>query len=187
MTRLFATILALPLVAGLAGCEGDDNGTPTEPTTGTFSATVSGAINEEIDGVAFFGESTDPETGETGWVLWLSTSEQQSAGNTLYFFRLGDRPGTGTYPLADLEEDDYEDGDLGALYNSVNQDGSGGATFISTGGTLTVSASSSGGMEGSFDIQAFGTVFSGGTATQGTVTIEGSYDAIGGTVGFPGF
>lgn len=180
-----ALLLALPLT--LAACGDDDETTgPGDVVEGTFSASLSGDLDESLDGVAFFGESTDPATGETAWVLWLSTTESETTGRTLYFARYDDRPGTGTYSLANVETDDFQtgaSGEVGSFYLDTASDGA--AVFGSTGGSLVITESEGDRMEGTFTVQATGSIWDGSTTRDGDVTITGEFTAVGGTTYFP--
>lgn len=181
---VLALLLALPLTLGACGDDDDPSG-PETPAEGSFSASISGDLDDSLDGLAYFGESTDPSTGETAWVLWLSTSESETSGKTLYFARYDDRPGTGTYALTNVENDDLDTGELGSFY--LDSSGQGAAIFGSTGGSLVITDSDDDRMEGTFTVQATGTVFDGSTSSDGDVTITGEFTAVGGTTYFPSF
>jgi hypothetical protein len=187
MRRIAVLALALALPIGTAAC-GDDNGTGPDDglATATFTASVSGDLSSEFQGQAFFGEATDPETGDDYWVLILTTGSQNS-GQTVYFGRRGARPGNGTSNLTDIEDSDLdvEAGQIFALYLDFTSQQSYGV-FASSGGTLTVSESSGSKMTGTFSIQATGTSVQGQTPVEVNVTITGEFNAQNGNVGFPG-
>lgn len=187
MNRLmtFTAVLAFPLT--LAACGGGDSTGPDNGgTAGSFSVSISGDITDSFDGQAFFGEATDPETSETGWVLWLTSTEAQTTGKAVYFVRQGSRPGTGTHSLANLDDDSLDQGQIGALIFD-HTSGSFPVSLFATGGSLVVTNSASSGMSGSFTMQATGVVFDGDEPSEVDVTVTGEFNAIGGNVFYPGF
>lgn len=178
-------ILALTVLAvGTLAC---DDGTSTEEEevfAGSFSATVTGDFQASYEGEGFFGESTDPETGETVWIVYLiSDGESSQADAALYFVRYAARPGPGTYDLDDAGDENFGAGDMSAMLIGSTEDSS---LFVhSTGGSLTITESSSGRVEGTFSIDAAGVVLTGGEQSEVTVTIAGEFDVADGTVFFP--
>ena len=188
MKRISTLILVLALPLTLSACGGDDDpaGPDVDADDGTFALEMSGDVEQSLEGVAYFGAGTDPETGESGWILWLSTSEDESTGQTLYFVRNGDRPGTGTYTLSDPDALEGNDTAIGAVF--LGTTGTNSTTMlVSTGGSLVVTESSDGDMEGSFTVQAQGTSFVGGQPAEANVTITGEFDAESGETFHPGF
>ena len=155
-----------------------------EDPTGSFAVTVSGDFTGSFEGNAFFGETTDSD-GDPVWVLAMGT-DGSSNNMALYFIREGARPGEGSHALDNVAAaDSLGAGDLGS-YMSVGTDNS-TLVVASTSGSLVVSESSGSLLEGDFNVQAAGTLVSGGMATDVTVTITGNYSAPNGTVSWPGF
>ncbi len=186
MRRLLMLTLALALPVGITAC--NENGTGPDDddlAEATFEASVTGDMTAEFDGTAVFGEATDPETGEDFWVLILTSGDSETTGRTIYFGREGARPGGGTISLANVEDDDPESGEVFALYFDYTQGAYG--LFASTGGTLTITHSSSDDMAGSFAIEAAGTVVQGNEAVDVEITITGTFNADNGSVGLPTF
>jgi hypothetical protein len=184
MKKAFAVTLALALPFTIAACNDDGGPTGVDGAT-TFTATVSGDVSTSFEGQAHFGQATDPQTGETGWVVWMSTTEDPNTGQNIYLVRQGTRPGTGTHAFVDLDHIEQTDG-IGALY----LDFSGGqlaTVMASTGGTLTLTESSDNRVRGSFSIQAEGIALDQGEPFEGSVTIAGEFSATTGSVFFPGF
>jgi hypothetical protein len=177
--------MALALPFALSACGDDSTGPDDDQGAGTFSATVSGGVSDSFSGQAFFGEGTDPDTDETGWVLWLTTSESETSGQAIYFVRQGTRPGTGTHSLADIENDELAAGAIGAMMIDYESDSFGGV-FVSTGGSLVLSESDNDRMKGSFTIEASGFVTEAGEPVETSVTITGQFDGTGGNVVYPG-
>lgn len=175
-------VLPLALSIGVFACGGDSTG-PEEEEFGSFSVTISGLVTDSFEGEAVFGEATDPDTNEEVWVLWLTDESEEKL---VYLVRLSDRPGNGTYPFSDLNQEEFSAGDLAGLMIAQVAETS-TAIFSSTGGSLVVTGSSSTRMEGTFTIQAEGIVMAGSEATEGQITITGEFDAVNGTIGgFPG-
>lgn len=175
---------SLCLVLALAACSSSDDGTgPDDTERGGFSVTLTGAFDASLSGYAWqSGTIVDSETDAQGWVLFLSTD---AGGSTVYVVRQGDRPGPGTYPLVDLSEGGgLTDGQLGGIATVMLSGGLSFAGFTS-GGTLTISSSSEGRVEGLFSIQFTG--FDPETTKEVTITANGSFDAVANEFTFPGF
>ena len=169
-----------------AACGGDDDGL-TGPGDiafeANYTATVSGAVTQTIAGTAIFGTGTDPESGEQAWIVYLVTDPNSplSAGSSVFFFGLG-APDIRSYTLEDFSQtgDVFPDGGVAAfvlVYDGQTLDG----IFNSTGGSLTVSSLSETRMDGTFSFSATGTAFVGGTPADGSVTVQGSFEARGGS------
>lgn len=165
------------------GC--NDNDDPAGPVDeGTFSVTVTGDVSFSFSGTAVFGSGTDPETGEQGFILWLTTDTQEmESGESLWLARIGGtRPGTGTFVISNVEEFDDENWNTDHFYAAVMS----ANTFLgSESGTMQVTSSSTNRFTGSFEFTASGHSFQDGSEI--TATVEGNFDAIGGTIFFPGF
>jgi len=177
-------LLMLTAIFFFVGC-GDDDG-PTGPDNGgSFSATISGDFNKSISGTAIFGSGSDPETGEQGFALMLSTDgENMQSADRLWLVRIGaTRPGTGQMPIGnveDLDEDEYDPQVIYAFYSGEE------SIWSSVSGILSVNTSSSNQFAGSFEFSATGFTFA-DTDEEQNVTIEGEFNAVGGDIFFPGF
>lgn len=172
-------LAAATLLAAFAVACGDDD--PTGPDGGfeaTYTATVSGDVTATLGGTAVFATGTDPESGQSAWLVYLVTDEGAafSAGNNVIFAGLG-APQQQSYMLTDMTgSSDLPEGGAGAIlimYDGQTLSG----VFSSTGGTLTVTSLSENRMDGTFSLTASGTVFDGETSTEGEVTIQGSFEA----------
>lgn len=184
MRRILALTLAMALPLGLSACKDDGTGPNDDLADGTFEASVSGGVTADFTGQAFFGEANDPGSGESYWVLIL-TSGSENSGRTIYFGRLGSRPGTGTAEIADISTDEPETGEVFSWFFDYTSQTLAGA-FGSTDGVLTITESSGDQMTGSFTIAATGTAIQNGEAVEVDISITGSFDAQSGNVGLPG-
>lgn len=172
--------LALALTACDSGGDNDDDDNNQPP--GSFAIVVTGDTDFELDGFAFFGEAEDPETGEDVFVIYFSENANPSStqGTWAFVGRNSARPGTGTFTFVNGELDDEIPAEQFVLVMNVGSGGAGSSTFVSDSGELTITSSSSNRVEGSFDVTATGfQVTGGGAGEELSVSIEGSFDAIG--------
>lgn len=165
----------------MVACNGDGVG-PNGDDTGSFTASVSGDVTATLEGQAIFGEFT--QEGETGWAVWLVSDAAAADDYVAWFIRAGTRPEGGTYTLADVQNTSLQAGDIGAFMTGTNDQVT--VSMSSTGGTFTVSSSSSDRVQGTFTVQATGFIVTGSRSVEGTVTITGEFDATQGTVNLPG-
>jgi hypothetical protein len=156
--RSWASLALLVTLAAL-GC-----GESTGPTIeGTFEASVSGALSDEMSGTAEFGIFA-------GEGLGLSFRTTDGAG-LLGIGNLEEaRPGPGSYTMGDPSEE----GVFFALY--LRQTMGGAASLVSRSGTLVITSSTSERLEGSFSFAAFGTI-AGDPGTELEVWIDGTFSA----------
>jgi hypothetical protein len=178
-TRLRALLAAAAAALLLAGCGGgddDDDGLGPNPNTqSSFTATLSGALSGTYNGESVYGSNN---LGDFGIALGGGT---QSQGFTLVFVRYaGGTPGAQQYDLADMTDvnDNPEDG----RFRVVVAVGSGASAQALAGksGRLTITSTSGNRLKGTFQFTAV--PMSGGPST---VTVSGTFDAVGGTVVVP--
>lgn len=175
--RRFAAVMLV--AAGALSCGDDDPAGPGDgPFEGTYTATVSGAVTATLGGTAIFASGTDPDTGESAWVVYLVENENAAftSGNNVFFAGFGP-PEERSYMLQDISEsqDIPESGAGGVVIMYDGQMLTG--AFLSTGGSLTITDLSADRMDGTFNFTAVGNVFDGQTATEGAVTVQGSFEA----------
>lgn len=184
--RAFGTLLlALALVLGLTACDSggsnDDNNGSTSPET--VSMSIGGA---EVELNAFFASGTDPETGEEGFLIYLTEASDLSGGSG---FQTGDafgiigrastRPVTGTYTFMDADFNETDEDLLRDQFIFVYFEGLGGEDgriILSDGGTLELTTSNSDRVAGTFDIDATTATF---TGSEESISIAGSFNAPG--------
>lgn len=180
--RGLAAVLALSLVAACSDDEDGDGATGPDTSEGTFTATVSGDVDASIQGEAAWGGATDPETGDQAWVVALGDESQ----NAVLVVHIGDdQPNEQSYSLADITgTQDFEAGTAALIVVTID---SSTLSVGSTGGSITVTSSSSDRVQGTFSITASGVLLENGMSTEVDVTISGEFDAVGDSnVGFPG-
>jgi hypothetical protein len=163
-------------------CGSDDD--PTGPgSDGSFSVTITGGLNAEFTGFAWFWSGAFQ--GEQGFMLWFATDEdEEEATHTIWFAREGTgRPGTGSVVIGnydDVDSEEWNPNNIFAWYSGSN------AYFWSVSGSMNVSTSSDSRFAGSFQLTASGFVNNDWENEQ-EVTISGTFDAIGGNVPITGF
>ncbi len=110
-TRKLSYLLSFLMLLALSACSDDDNDVPDpdpdpDPDPATFVITYSGDIDAEIEGTAYFGETTDPDTGEDIFAIYLHSEEMD--GTTLWFGSKGTQPETGGYNIGTIDFEDAE-------------------------------------------------------------------------------
>lgn len=149
----------------------DDKDDPSGPQSDReYSATVTGALSESIEGPAFFG--TDTSEGEPVFVIGLGS---QASEHVIALVREGSaRPGVGSYDISDPFEVQGA-GDFTAIH-IVGEGDVLVASFIATSGTLTITESTTSRLRGTFQYEAEGFI---GEDSEDpvTVTVSGSFDA----------
>ncbi len=175
---LFACLLAGAMV--MSGCDSnddDDDGGNGGGNLGSATVEITGeGIDVSYTGIAWFGEAEDEESGETEFIIWLAPTQTSTTSNVVAFYRNGSRPGTDGFDLVDVLQGEPEAGEFGALVLAES------TVFWSSDGTLTISNSSSTRVAGSFSFTATGVSQ---TGSQFSVTVEGTFNAVGAPVGIP--
>jgi hypothetical protein len=123
-------------------------------------------------------QTESPETGEASWVLWLSNATEDDPGKSIYFVRHGNRPETGTFPIVS-DERFTELGGIAASYVDLTDD-QGNVSVVmgsESGGSITITHSSSDRMSGSFNFQASGARTVDGEMVGVNATLTGDFDA----------
>jgi len=166
----------------LVACSSD----PTDPGggsggTGSFDATVTGGVSATFSGAAVQGEA-DIETGQSGWIAILGSTSL--SGNSVLIACFCSRPANGTYSLIDLNTaGDLLPGEW-ALLLTLGDGTTPTYLGFSTGGTVTITSSSAGQVDGSYNVPVSG--FDTANPTAPTVAnVAGNFSAVGGTVNLP--
>lgn len=172
MTRW--TMVATTLV--LAACGGSDSTGPGGGGGGgapAFNAEVTGDIQTDITGTAFFGSASDGQ-GQTLHMIRLVESGA-SAGGVIQLGRLGAAGfEVGSYPISD-GSNPQGDGDIVAVLTD-QQGGQLTAALASSAGTLTITSSSGTRIAGTFTFQATGASLA-NPGTTLNVGVSGSFTA----------
>lgn len=181
-TRVFSLCIVVLLM--LSGCDSNsiDDDDQNGPQLGQqFSLDISGDVEQTMDGSAFFGEADDPDSGAEVFAVYLTESDGATGGASMWAVvgRAGDRPGTGTYSFVDASEEDEYPADEFVLSASIGSDATDVSTFVSQGGELTITESSSNRVEGTIDVDATGFHVVDDEVQELDVTIVGSFEAVG--------
>ena len=151
--------LALIGTVAVAGCGSDDGDRGFGPgNQGSMSATVTGDVTATLSGIAAF--SVYDDGGTDVFELLLMSGSLVDATHVIAFSREGSRPANGTYPIGDA---------AGNMYGTFYIDAT-GATFIFTGGSVTITSSGAGGVSGTFTVQ-------GVDVDLNTVSITGTFSS----------
>ena len=152
-------MLGLALVASMAvaGCGGDEDDPFGPGNMGNFDGNITGDVTASLDGNAAFSVYNDG--GGDVFELILTSGSATDPSHVLTFVRDGSRPGNATYNIGTAA------GNFGgAIYID-----SGADTYVFNGGTITITSSGAGGVNGSINV----------TATDGTndITITGTFQS----------
>ena len=138
---------------------GKDATAPRVSTGSSFTATVSGAFTGTIVGETTAG-LVNNRTGGTAFEIFLSNGPLSTSTDGVIFARLGARPTTGSYSLADIVTLDANGNPVdpgtkffGIFFSRFVDTDRNTVDFGSTTGTLTISQISSTRIRGSFDMQ----------------------------------
>jgi|SRR5687767_1283559 len=143
--------LALVATMAVAGCGSDDDDPFGPGNMGNFDGNITGDVTATLNGNAAF--SVYDDGGTDVFELILTSGSAVEPTHVLTFVREGGRPANGTY-------DDF----TGAIFIDSGSD-----TYVFDGGSVTITSSGTGGVNGSINI----------TATDGTndITITGTFQA----------
>ena len=161
-----AGILLLVFVLSLsfAGCGDDDyreipgNGGEDFPDRGEFEATISGDIERDLKGTAFYDNLVDPDSGEEFFFMNLAVTNEP--GHTMWVSRGGARPATGSYSVLNLDIEDFSDSwvfdhDRFAVW-FIDDPAGNMSLFLADGGTMNIHRSHEDEVVGEFSVEATG-------------------------------
>src|SRR5688500_6861281 len=145
--------------------------------TGDFSGDVTGDQTKSLEGDAFFSFGSVFGEPETGFALLLL--EGSALGDNDDFIIIGreqeGRPAVGTYPIADQDGTPAASEFTATWFPATGENVDG--QFFSTGGTVTITSSSSRRLRGSFQFDAIATLDS-DPETFLEAAETGSFDAV---------
>ena len=159
MKRVTLALLAL----ALAGCSESTTPSLKCGIAGTSDANVAGAVTVSVDGCAQYGVSTG--TGAST-AITLNAGSLAATTHTIVLTHSGARPANGNYPVGTPTGNNFSGW-------FTLEAGSADRTFVLTGGTIDITTSTDGKLNGTFNAV---------TATEGTpaaptVTITGNFAA----------
>ena len=167
-------IATLALALAAVGCGSDSSG---PGLTGEFSGNVTGDHTKSMDGDAFF--SLGPVFGEQDAGFSLLLLEGSALGENDDFIIISraqaGRPSAGTYQIADQDAGAPAASEFIASWFPATGETVDG-NFFSTGGTVTITTSSSQRVRGTFEFDAIGT-FENDPEAFLDVTVTGEFDA----------
>ncbi|MFP4468892.1 MAG: hypothetical protein ACLFN2_07985 [Bacteroidales bacterium] len=184
-------LLAFIFLFFFAGCgdeeDGDLPGNGYDmPDPGEFEAGVTGDIERDLQGTALFDMMVDQDTGDTFFILNLSTNETPT--NNMWFSKGWARPSTGSYQVQDLDPDDLDDswapGEDRFAFLFIDDPDGNMALVLSDGGEVEISRSREDEVAGEFIIQATGFYLT-DLNTVLEVEVRGAFNAIVGEVQLP--
>jgi len=181
-------LLAFIFLFSFAGCDDEEernlpgNGQDL-PDPGKFEASISGDFERDLEGTAFFDSMVDPESGDSFFLLNLSTTETPTTN--LWFSRGGSRPSSGSYQVLNLDIDDLENswrlGEDNFAFWLIDNPTGNMALFFSDGGGVNIHRSQEDGIAGEFVIQATG-FYLADMNTALEVEVRGAFNAIVGEI-----
>jgi|GEM_PF-1419213 len=187
-TRKLSYLLSFLMLLAFTACSDDDNDVPDpdpDPDPASFVITYSGDIEAEIEGTAYFGETTDDETGEDIFAIYLHSDDME--GTTLWFGIKGDQPGSGSYTIAMLDWDghefDWPENDF-LSWGNMQYDGAPVYMYYSAGGSINLEESDSEKVLATFDMDAAG-FSTDDPETELDIQISGSIHALPGEIPDP--
>ena len=184
----------------------DDEDAP-DVELGQFEVTLSGALQDTLSGVAVFSTTTEehPDTGEEVTLFGLSflpdsadtyasDADSPDTAPESWFasqiVRASERPDEGEYSFAQIDENSLPD-DIWSFpeesfaFSFQTEDTVRSAVVASQGGTLTITSSTSATLSGRFSAETAGLVHvysASDQPSEGTITIEGEFKALGGAL-----
>jgi len=153
----FVRRTALTLILGmlLVACDsGGDSGDENEgpQLQESFTMTISGnGVDKTYEGIAYWAEAPDNQ-GDTAFAISLTNNSSTDVSATGLIFRAGQRPGTGTYSVANI---DGESSDALSNFAIYLVDASATNSFIgyfSDGGDINITESNGNVVAGNFTI-----------------------------------
>ena len=177
MNRILFFLLLSAALLTIAACDsnGDDDDGGGLPGS-NFSAEVSGAFNLSMTGSAGFAVGTNAQTGEQAFQVSMTGTSGSGAGAVISASVFGaGRPGTGTRSFISFDDLSGGTDPAGQLFGTFQFNSQ---TFLSDGGTMTITDSESNRVQGNFTMTA--STFTGpGLPPAQTVTVTGEFDASG--------
>lgn len=173
----FLLLLGLLTACDSGGDNGDDGPDPGDLSQ-EFTLNVTGnGVDESFEGFSGWSE-VDDGSGTTAFVVvFAENSGTTTSGSSGFLYRQGDRPGTGTYAVADIDTETDALVDF-AMYFLRASGSSSFVTYYSSGGTIDITASSANTVAGEFSIPGTRIESTGtGGVQEVDVTLSGTFSA----------
>jgi len=159
MTKLrFAVrdgLVLLLLLGVLTACDsGGDNDKGLDPgdLTQEFTLNVTGnGVDESFEGFSGWGEVDDGSGATAFVVIFAENMSSTTSGSSGFLYRLGNRPGTGTYAVADIDIKTDALADFTFYFVRTSRSSS-FVSYYSSGGTIEITSSSDNTITGEFSI-----------------------------------
>lgn len=184
-TRKLSYLLSFLMLLAMGACSDDDNDVPDpdpDLDPASFTITYSGGIEAEVEGQAVFSETTDPDTGEEVFAIFLHSEDM--GGTAIYFGKQGPQPGTGSFPIANIDMDadqvDLPENEFMA-WGSMHHEELPRYYYFSDSGTLNLEQSDDNSAIGAFEFSATG-YSTDDLENELDIQISGSFNAIYGEV-----
>jgi len=207
-----AFLTCAALVVPMSACDAigsfteDDEDAP-EVEIGQFEMALSGALQDTLSGLAVFSTTTKehPDTGEEVTLFGLAfmpdsadafasdAASSKTAPQTWFasqIVRVSDRPDDGEYAFAQIDKNSFPD-DIWSFpeesfaFSFQTEDTVRSAVVASQSGTLNITNSTSATLSGRFEVETAGLVHvysASDRPSEGTITIEGEFKALGGAL-----
>lgn len=159
------------LLMTLAACQSNSS---SDNKNSTYNVTISGDINKSLKGdIALYSSSTT--SGIQYFVIGIGSSDvsgsgQPGATNYLLISRYGDKPGTGSFQIMNIDQAGGSDFVATGMIN-------GSILYNSESGTLNINNAGSNNLEGDFTIQAQAYQQNGNSTDTLNITVKGSFNA----------
>jgi len=184
-TRKLSYLLSFLMLLAMGACSDDDNDVPDpdpDLDPASFTITYSGDIEADIEGHAVFSETTDPDTGEDVFAIFLHSEDME--GTTIYFGKQGPQTGTGNFPISEIDMDAAEAAwpdDAFLAWGNMHYEEIPRYYYFSDTGTLNLEQSDDNSVIGAFEFSATG-FSTDDLETSLDIQISGSFHAIYGEV-----
>ncbi len=158
-TNKIIGLLAFFFMIAFTACDDDNDNDLDMPEMGSFSLSISGDMDYQTEGMAYFGHYYDPEFGED--IFIVSLAEGIETTFNMFFIKSGDQPATGQHAVVSFDFE--EDGDLpsDAFVSSItiqfdNNDAPEIYFLQAEAGSINIQESSNNRVNGSFEYDGTG-------------------------------
>ncbi|PEN13748.1 hypothetical protein CRI94_06650 [Longibacter salinarum] len=164
-------------MVSLTACDSNDGDNGSAQADASFTMTISGnGVDKTYEGLAYWAEVTDDQ-GQTSFAVALTNSQSTQTAATGFIFRRGQRPGSGTYDVVEINSETGTAFTNFGIYLVDATQTSSFTAYYSDGGEIQITESTSNTVAGEFSIP--GTVIESSSSgqTETSVTIECDFNA----------